>query len=183
MTQQSVPLKVGTLDLTRFSQLPSAAVSYFLESYWRSEITCLLKSILVLGKARSLRAPNLGCGGAESPGWFDVSPKTVQTWRISGHIVCDEDAHYQLPIAMAFWIIWILSAEECSSLMQNMMWIHCSTHSFILNVRATQYTCSLKGILSPPLYSEVIVVHTCTFQSTLLGCQVALMSHNLFSLY
>ena len=33
-----------------------------------------LKS-LVLGKARNLRASNLGCSGAESPGWFDVSPK------------------------------------------------------------------------------------------------------------
>ena len=32
--------------------------------------------ILVLGKARSLRAPSLGCRGAEIPGWFVVSPKT-----------------------------------------------------------------------------------------------------------
>ena len=30
---------------------------------------------LVWGKARSHRAPNLGCRRAESPGWFDVSPK------------------------------------------------------------------------------------------------------------
>ena len=38
--------------------------------------------ILVLGKARSHRAPNLGCRGAESPGWFDVSPKnTVHEMR------------------------------------------------------------------------------------------------------
>ena len=36
-------------------------------------LTC--KVILVWGKARSHRAPNLGCKGAESPGWFDVSPK------------------------------------------------------------------------------------------------------------
>ena len=27
-------------------------------------------------------------------------------------------------------------------------------------------------------YSEVVIVHTCTFQSTLLGCQVTLMPHN-----
>ena len=37
----------------------------------------------------------------------------------------------------AFWIIWIVSMEKRSSLMQNMMQIHCSTHSVILNVMAT----------------------------------------------
>ena len=39
----------------------------------------------------------------------------------------DEAANHQLPIAAAFWIIWIVSAEECSSLSQNVMQIHCST--------------------------------------------------------
>ena len=39
--------------------------------------------------------------------------------------------------------------EECSSLMQNSMQIRCSTHSVILNAKATQYTCSLKGIYCP----------------------------------
>ena len=32
--------------------------------------------ILVLGRARRYRVPNLGCRGAESPGWFDVLPKS-----------------------------------------------------------------------------------------------------------
>ena len=32
-------------------------------------------------------------------------------------------------------------------------------------------------------YSEVVTIHTCTFQSTLLGCQVTSMLHKLFSLY
>ena len=31
--------------------------------------------ILVWGKARSHRAPNMGCSGVEPGGWFDVSPK------------------------------------------------------------------------------------------------------------
>ena len=31
--------------------------------------------ILVLGKAKSHKVPNLGCRGAESPGGFDVLPK------------------------------------------------------------------------------------------------------------
>ena len=39
--------------------------------------------ILVLGWARSHRAPNLGCRGAKFPGWFNVSPK------ISASLRCD----------------------------------------------------------------------------------------------
>ena len=54
-----------------------------------------------------------------------------------------------VPTAVAFWIIWTVSAEECSSLMQNFMQIHCFTCSVILNVMATQCTCSLKGIYCP----------------------------------
>ena len=48
-----------------------------------------------------------------------------------------------------FWIIQIVSAEECSSLTQNLMQIHCSTHSVILNVMVTQYTYSLNSIYHP----------------------------------
>ena len=49
----------------------------------------------------------------------------------------------------AFWFTWIVSTEECSSLMQNLMQIHWSTRSVILNAVATQYTCSLTGIYRP----------------------------------
>ena len=35
---------------------------------------------------------------------------------------CDEASNHQLPVAMAFWIIWIISAAECSSLRQDLMW-------------------------------------------------------------
>ena len=62
---------------------------------------------------------------------------------------CDEAANHRLPIAAAFWITWIISAEECLILMQNLMQIHCSTCSVILNVTATQYTCSLNSIYHP----------------------------------
>ena len=34
---------------------------------------------------------------------------------------CGEAASYQLPIVVAFWVIWIVSTEEGSSLMQNLM--------------------------------------------------------------
>ena len=49
----------------------------------------------------------------------------------------------------AFWITCTVSVEECSSLTQNLMKIRCSTHSVILNVMATQYTCSLNGVYHP----------------------------------
>ena len=49
----------------------------------------------------------------------------------------NEAANYQLPVAMAFWIIWIVFMEECSSLVQNMMQIQYSTHSVIVNATAT----------------------------------------------
>ena len=71
------PLHLGTWDLTQFSQLPSVAPSYFPESHQQSEASSLSKVILVLGKARSHRALNLGCSRAGSPGWFDVSPKKL----------------------------------------------------------------------------------------------------------
>ena len=61
----------------------------------------------------------------------------------------DEAASHQLPITAAFWISWKVSMQECSSLMQNLMQIHCSTCSVILNVRATKYTCSLNGVYHP----------------------------------
>ena len=57
-----------------------------------------------------------------------------------------EAANQQLPIAAAFCIIWIVSVEECSSFTQNLVQIYCSTCSVILNVKATQYTCSLNSI-------------------------------------
>ena len=61
----------------------------------------------------------------------------------------DEAASHQLPIAAAFWIIQIVSMEECSSLMQNLMDVCCSTCSVILSTTATQYTYSLNGIGCP----------------------------------
>ena len=130
----------------QFSQSPSAA-PYFPASHQWSELSSLSKVILVLGKARSCRAPDLGCSGAESPGWLEVSPKN-SAWNMMHEQVycCDEAANHQLPIAEAFWIVETVSMEECSSIMQNLIQIHCCTCSVILNVMATRYTCSLHGI-------------------------------------
>ena len=76
-------------------QLPSAALSYFPESHQWSEISSLSKVILVLGNGRSCRAPNLGCRGAESPGWFDMSPKIYEQDVIHEQACrCDEAANH-----------------------------------------------------------------------------------------
>ena len=77
-------------------------LSCFPESHWQSEISSLSKVILVLGKARSHRVPNLGCSGAESPEWLDVSPKnSPQDMMHEQARCCDEAANHYLSIAMA----------------------------------------------------------------------------------
>ena len=103
-----------------------------------------------LGKSQKLRGAKSGLWGAESPGWFDVSPKN-SAWDMMHEWAncCDEAANHQLPIAVAFWIIPVVRAEECSNFMQNLIQIRCSTHSVIYNVTATQYTCSLNSIYHP----------------------------------
>ena len=63
----------------------------------------------------------------------------------------DEAANHQLPIVVAFWVIWIVSTGECSSLTESLMQICCSTRSVILNVTVTQYTYMLtQWHLLPP---------------------------------
>ena len=59
--------KQAPWGLTQFSQSPSVALLYCPESHQWSEISSLSKVILILGKSRSHRAPNLGYSGAESP--------------------------------------------------------------------------------------------------------------------
>ena len=109
----SIPFKAAPWDLTRFSHSPSPASSYFPECHQRSEISSLLEVILVLGKPRSHRAPNLGCRGTESPGWLHVSPKnSEQDMRHVQTHCCDEAASHQLPIAVAIFIILHLSTNK-----------------------------------------------------------------------
>ena len=106
--------------------------------------------IFILGKPRSFRVPKLGFQGTESPGWFDVRPKNSAGNMIHEQVHCrDEAANHQLPKAAAFWIIWMVSTEECSSLTQTLMEICCSTCPVMLNAMATQYTRSLNGVYHP----------------------------------
>ena len=103
--------------------------------------------ILILGKARSCSEPILGYTGGRVTWLIWCFTKKLCT-RCDSWVdtLSDEAAHHQLPIAVAFWIIRIVSTEKCSSLMQNLMQIHCSTCLVILNATATQYTCSLNDI-------------------------------------
>ena len=112
--------------------------------------------ILVLGKARSCRVPNLCSRGLSHLGDLTFCQKT-SAWEVMHEWAhCrDEAANHQWPIAVAFWIIRIVSTEECSSLTQNLMQICCSTCSVVLNATATQDTCSLNGVYYPPLTSTV----------------------------
>ena len=75
-----------------------------------------------------------------------------------------------------FWILQIFSAEECSSLMQNLMQTHCFTQSFWMRWPHSTHAHSIASTAPTDQYSEVIIVHTCVFQSTLLGFQVTFCS-------
>ena len=118
--------------------------------------------ILVLGKARSHRVLNLGCRG-----WWVTSVIWSFTKNSAQDVIHEwarcraEATNHQLPIAVPFWIFWRVSVQECSSLMQNLMQIHCSSLSVILNVTATQYTCSLNGIYHP--HWLVQWIHHCSY--------------------
>ena len=72
-------------------------------------------------------------------------------WDLMHKQACchDEAANHLLPTAVAFWIILVVSGEECLSFRYNLMQICCSICSCILNVTATQYTCSLNGVYRP----------------------------------
>ena len=178
----SVPFKVGTLG--PHTVLPVAiscpiVFSWIPLTVWSHP--SLSKVILVLGKSRRRRTPNLGFRGPESPGWFDVLPKN-SAWDVMHEWAhChDEAANHQLPITAAFWIIWIVSVEECSSLVQNSMEIYCFTCSFWM-----QWPHMLTQQHLPPHWLVQWSCHCSRmhFQSILLGCQVTSMSHKLFSLH
>ena len=71
------PSKEAPWHLTQFSQSPSAAPLYYPESHRWSEISSLSKVILVLGKARRHRAPNLGCRGLNHLGDLMLHKRTL----------------------------------------------------------------------------------------------------------
>ena len=110
------PLEFGTLGPHTVLPITISCPVVFPESHQWSEISSLSKVIWVLGKARRHRAPNLGCSRAGSPGWFDVSQKNSARDVMHKQAHChDEVANHQLPIAKAFWVIWIVSRGRLKS--------------------------------------------------------------------
>ena len=98
-----------------------------------------------LGKSQKSQGTKSGLwGGLSHLGDLMFCQKTLN--ETMHEWACFRD---QLPIAVAFWIIRMVSVEECSSLLQNLMQIFCSTCLVILNAMATQYTYSLNGIYHP----------------------------------
>ena len=94
-----------------------------------------------LGKSQKSQGTNSGLQG----GWVTwviwCFTKNSAWDMMHEQLICsDEAANHQLPTAVAFWIIQIVSMAECPSSMQNLMQICCSTHSVILHALATQYT-------------------------------------------
>ena len=142
-------------------------------------MSSLSKVILDLGKGRSHRAPNLCCRGLSHLGdlMFCQKPCIRRDAWVDALLWWS----CQSPVAHSCGLLNHLNSfvEEWSSVPQNLMLNHCSIFSVILNAMATQYTCSVKGIYSLKCltyrhlqYSEVVIVHIFTSQSTFLGCQL-----------
>ena len=91
--------------------------------------------------------PNLGGRGVEWPGWFDISPKYCTRRDARAAVLSWWSC--QSPIAVAFWVIQIVSAEECSSLTQNLMQICCSTCSAIWMHSHTVHLLTQRCLLLP----------------------------------
>ena len=89
---------------------------------------------------------------------------------------CDKAANHQLPKAVAFWIIWIVSVEEYSNLMQNLMqiwrFVALPAQSFWMQWPHSACAHAIASTAPTNKYSEVIIVHTCAFQSTLLASRL-----------
>ena len=116
-----MPFKVGTFGPHRVLPVPlplcktlckilcwnCCQLSHHIpESHGQSKISSLSMVILVLGKARSYRAPNLGCRGAESSGLFDVLLKnSARNMMHEYACCCDEGANHQFPVAQSYGLL------------------------------------------------------------------------------
>ena len=105
--------------------------------------------ILVLGKARSHRAPNLGCRGTKSPGLFDISPKNSAQDVIHEQVHCCDEAASQSLVAHSYSLL-----NHLNSFCRGMFKLKAKfdadslLHS-LSYFEATQYTCSLNSIFCP----------------------------------
>ena len=200
MTPQS-PSKEVPSDLTQFSQHLFHYSKHSAKSFVRITISCLIyssilstirnlfpfKGDLSFGKSqKSLLTAACTCsifsGGllvAGLPERGSLRSSTIfKEFLPHFYLHC---THYIVPESLLNHLN--SSMEECASSIK----IHCSTHSVILNVMDTEYTCSLNhstAFTTPTdKNSEVVIVQARTFHSTLLGCKVMSMQYKLFLLY
>ena len=183
----SVPSQVGTLGPHTVSQSPSTASSCFPKYHRRSETSFLSKAILILVKPEVAGSQIWAVAGLSHLGDLMFHRKPLhETWGTERACCRDEAANHQLPIAVAFWIIWIVSTEECSnlskfdadSLLYSLIHFECD------RMQQPHWTQAHSAVSSLPTdhHSEVIV-HACASQRTLLGCQVTPVLRRLFSSY
>ena len=113
---------------------------------WASS-SCTLshRSLLIAACTRSTSSGVLLVAGLPECGSFstDSQPSLKCLWQ---YFICTS---LIVLSTKAFWIIQIVSVEECSSLTQNLMQNRCITRSAILNATATQYSYSLNGVYCP----------------------------------
>ena len=129
-------------------------------------------------------APNLGCRGAESPGWFDVSPKNCMRYDVwTGSLLwwsC------QSPVAHSCSLL-----NHLNSFHGGMFTFNAKFDSDSLLYLFSQFEWEghkvhilIQWCLPPHcLVQWSVIVHACVFPSTLLGCQITLMYRKSFSLY
>ena len=149
------PLRSRHLGMSQFSQLLSVTPSYFPESHWWYEISSLLKVMLVLGKARSYRVPNLGCRGLNHLGdlifhqkfctrcdswvgtlsWWSCQSPVAHSFSLLKHPSSFHGGVFKLNVKFdPDWLLYSLRHFECNS--------H-TVHMFI------------QSLLPPPLISTV----------------------------
>ena len=167
-------------DHTQFYQSPSAAPLYLPESHQQSEISSLSKVIVVLGKARSHRAPNLSRRGLSHLGDLTFCQKSLhEMWWMNRRVVVMK---LQSPGAHSCRLL----NHHRNSFCRGMFKPNRKSDSDSLLYPLSHFEWDGHAVhmlpqqrLPPPL----TIVHTCTFQSTLLGCQLTSMSHKRFSSY
>ena len=146
----SVPFRGGTLGPHTVLPITISCPIIFSWISWMVWNLFPFKGDFSFGKSQKSQGEQIwAVGGLSHLGDWMFGQNTLhESWCMSEHS-CDEAANHQVPTAAAFWVIPIVSTEECPSLTQNLMQICCSTGSVILSVTATQYTRSLNSIYHP----------------------------------
>ena len=142
-------------DLTQFSQLPSAALSYFPESHQWSKISSLSKVILVWGKARSHMVPTQGCFSKKLRIRCDAWAGMLSWWSCQSSVAnsCGLLIH---PNSFRWGMFKLNAKFDTDSLLYSLSHFKCNGHTIHM---LTQWH------LLPPLTSPVklsLFMHACS---------------------